>query len=132
MSRLHPPIAAVAIVALTACFPAVTEMRMAFLPARASDCAIAWLPRTPSHAKSPVGVVTLYRGVPAGDPLAAPVRAVVGPRACAMGGQTVAFVTASTMDGLPVSATYVVYGDAPEGASPYIQYRDAPEGAPLY
>jgi hypothetical protein len=89
--------------------PAVFEMRVRSVPSRESSCALEWLSQIPEDAPAPIGTLTMTRGVPVDDPLGASVRAVVGPRACAMGGSRVALANLSIADTRPVAATYVVY-----------------------
>jgi hypothetical protein len=105
------------VVALAGCgTPGIMEMRTQQLPARARECALAWLPQVPDESTSLVGTLTIVRDVPVGDPIGSTARALIGPRACAMGGSTVALFTQSIVDGRPLAATYLVLAPASERA----------------
>jgi hypothetical protein len=99
----------VLVAALAGCgaTPAIMEMRMQQLPARERDCALAWLPQVPDDVRV-AGTITIVRDVPERDPIGAKARAVIAPRACAMGGSAVALFTQSIVDGRPIAATYMV------------------------
>jgi hypothetical protein len=98
--------------------PTFFEMRIRSVPPREAGCALEWLRQVPDDVKGPIGTVSLTRGVPGDDPLGASARALVGPRACAMGGHTVALFTVAVLDARPVSATYLVLPGAQGSGQP--------------
>jgi hypothetical protein len=90
MRALAPALFA-ASVALTGCRPAVvlSELRTGLpRPGRPPTCALEVIPSASSSDREPAGTVQLRIGRDL-DPLSEEVRAVMRPRACAMGGDAV-------------------------------------------
>jgi hypothetical protein len=92
--------------------PSVTQIRLQQLPPRPLLCAIEWLPQFPDPAPDPIGSITVWSGVPH-EPMGEAARAILAPRACAMGGNAVALIGVSTGGGRQPVASYAVYATPP-------------------
>jgi hypothetical protein len=100
---------------LAGCGPNVTEMRTVSAPARAEDCSLEFIKANMNELSSGTGewemlgqIVLQEEGVQ--DPFAERYRAIVRPRACAMGGEAVAIVMSATSEGLTTSGSATSYG----------------------
>jgi hypothetical protein len=97
------------------CGPNVTEMRTVSAPAREPNCSLEFIKANMDELSSGTGewemlgqVVLQEEGVE--DPFAERYRAIVRPRACAMGGEAVAIAMSTTSQGLTTSGTVINYG----------------------
>lgn len=115
------------VVASTACGTMVSETRMAQYPSRGEDCSLEFVQTTvadlaPGSTWEVVGyVVVSETGV--ADPFAEKYRALVRPRACAMGGEAVTIMQSGTGSGMAgtqaSSVNYaVIKRPATEAAAP--------------
>jgi hypothetical protein len=121
--RLRLAIAAAVLAAHTGCGPSVSEMRMIAAPPRAESCELSAVSPPMEELGGPkatwqvLGYVILSEsGIQ--DPMQPEYRAIVGPRACAMGGEAIA-ITSATSAGGPLSTggtgtVYMVLRHKPE------------------
>lgn len=104
MSLVHRFALVFVVAAVSACGTMVSETRMAQYPSRGDDCALEFVQTTvadlaPGSTWEVVGyVVVSETGV--ADPFAEKYRALVRPRACAMGGEAVTIMQSSTGGGM--------------------------------
>jgi hypothetical protein len=120
----------VALGALVACGPTLSEVRMGMFPANAPNCALQLVQVTPADMQ-PGGRLAEYQQVgmvsvsaSAGtDPMSEEIRGLVRPRACAMGGE---------MIGLQMSGQSMGYMGSARTALAYSvwRHRAAPSNAP--
>jgi hypothetical protein len=105
----------VALWALVGCGPTISEVRTASAPAREPNCPLEFIQVDMNELSSGAGqwemlgqVVLQEDGVQ--DPFAERYRALVRPRACAMGGEAVSIVMSATSQGLTTSGSATNYG----------------------
>lgn len=109
------PVLGVVLWIAVGCGPNVTEVRSVAAPARDPNCKLEFIRADLQQLSSAEGewellgqVVLQEEGVQ--DPLAERYRAMVRPRACAMGGEAVAVVMSATSQGLTTSGSATNYG----------------------
>lgn len=90
-------------------------MRTVNAPARDANCSLEFIKANMTELSSGTGqwellgqIVLQEEGVQ--DPFAERYRAIVRPRACAMGGEAVAIVMSATSEGLTTSGSATSYG----------------------
>src|SRR5262245_12676683 len=94
---------------LLGCGPKVTEMRTASYPPREEDCSLEFVKVEMADVSSKdgtwemIGQIVL-QGLGEQDPFSEEARAIVRPRACAMGGDAVGIVLHATNQGVLGSA----------------------------
>jgi hypothetical protein len=100
---------------LAGCGPNVTEARTVNAPARDENCSLEFIKANMTELSSGTGewellgqIVLQEEGIQ--DPFAERYRAIVRPRACAMGGEAVAIVMTATSEGLTTSGSATSYG----------------------
>jgi hypothetical protein len=100
---------------LLGCGPSVSEVRMVNYPPREQDCSLEFVRVDMKELSDGAGpwelighVILSQEGTR--DPFAEEYRAVVRPRACAMGGEAVAIVTTGTAEGVMTTGTTISYG----------------------
>ena len=100
---------------LAGCGPSVSEVRMANYPPREDNCVLEFVKADMGQLSSNEGpweligqIVLQEEGTQ--DPFAEEYRAIVRPRACAMGGEAVTIVMNATSEGLVSSGTAISYG----------------------
>jgi hypothetical protein len=100
---------------LAGCGPNVSEVRTVTAPPRESNCSLQFIKINMNELSAGTGeweilgqIVLQEEGVR--DPFAERYRAIVRPRACAMGGEAVAIVMSATSQGLTTSGTATSYG----------------------
>jgi hypothetical protein len=102
-------------VLLLGCGPSVGEVRMVSYPPREQNCSLAFVRadlKQLNENKGPwelIGHVVLSQEGKQ-DPFAEEYKAIVRPRACAMGGVAVAVVMNANAEGLISSGTTISYG----------------------
>lgn len=100
---------------LPACGPKVSELRTASYPPREENCALEFVKVDMADVSSKdgtwemIGQIVL-QGLGEQDPFAEEARAIVRPRACAMGGDAVGIVLHATSQGVISSGTAINYG----------------------
>lgn len=101
--------------AAVGCGPSISEMRTVNAPARDPNCSLEFIKANMTELSSGTGqwellgqIVLQEEGVQ--DPFAERYRAIVRPRACAMGGEAVAIVMSATSEGLTTSGSATSYG----------------------
>jgi hypothetical protein len=113
MAKRAWAIAAVGI--LVGCGPKVTEVRTASYPPREENCSLEFVKVDMADVSSKdgtwemIGQIVL-QGLGEQDPFAEEARAIVRPRACAMGGDAVGLVLHATNQGALSSGTAISYG----------------------
>jgi len=100
---------------LVGCGPNISEVRTVSAPAREPNCSLEFIKANMNELSSGTGewemlgqIVLQEEGVQ--DPFAERYRAIVRPRACAMGGEAVALVLSATSQGLTTSGSSTSYG----------------------
>jgi hypothetical protein len=111
----HILLAGFATLALVACGPDVSEVRMSNYPPREENCSLEYvqlnMPEL-SSGKGPwelVGQIVLQEGG-ARDPFSPEYKEIVRPRACAMGGEAIGIVMNTQSEGIVSSSTAISYG----------------------
>lgn len=101
--------------AATGCGPKVSEVRMVPAPGRDENCALEFVKVDLGALSSPTSewemlgqIVLQEHGIQ--DPFAEKYRAIVRPRACAMGGEAVGIVLSATSETLTSSGSTTSYG----------------------
>jgi hypothetical protein len=97
------------------CGPKVSEVRTASYPPREENCALEFVKVDMADVSSQggtwemIGQIVL-QGLGEQDPFAEEARAIVRPRACAMGGEAVGIVLHATSHGVLSAGTAINYG----------------------
>jgi len=99
---------------LFACGPRISEVRLVPTPARAPECQLEFIKLDMMDLSSSTGTWQVIGYVSLADigkqdPFAEPNRALVRPRACAMGGEAVSIMNSATNEGLVTDGSRTNY-----------------------